>query len=63
MSKPKDCYRDEGDCIEGDSIYIQCQDPQQWKLFRKSGQHRGRKCKAKKDAKAIILRSYTNIRK
>jgi len=61
--KFKNCLRNIGDCIEGDILYIECQDPEKWKIFRKSGQHRGHKCKAKKGAKAIILRSYTNIKK
>jgi hypothetical protein len=59
----KNCRRKPNDCIEGDQIYIQCQQPGKWQLFKKSEQHRGHKCKAKKDAKAIILRSYTNIKK
>jgi len=58
----KDCRREEGACIEGDTIYVQCQKPGKWTLFRKSEQHRGSHCKADKDAKAVLLKKYTNIR-
>ncbi|RLB35555.1 MAG: hypothetical protein DRH20_10905 [Deltaproteobacteria bacterium] len=59
--KFKNCSRKPYDCIEGDHIYIQCNAPGKWKVFRKSGQHKGQACDAKKDAKAILLKSYTNI--
>ena len=65
MTKPtntkKECQQDPGDCIEGHSIHIQCQKPQKnWTMFRKSGQHRGWQCKARKDAKATLLKKYVN---
>jgi len=60
--EPKPCLRDLGDCIEGDSIYVECRKKGKWKLFRMSGQDKGVKCTAKKNAKAIILREYTNIK-
>jgi hypothetical protein len=58
----KNCLRNANDCIVGDSIYIVCQKPQNWALITKSSQHKGQCCTAKKDAKAIILRSYTNVK-
>lgn len=62
MKKKTPCYRKEGDCVEGDSIYVQCQSPGNWRLFRKSEQHRGWTSKAKKGAKAILLKSFTNVK-
>lgn len=61
--KFKNCMQKPDDCIEGDSIYVQCQKPGPWRLIRKSTQHRGQNCTARKDAKAIILRSYKNVKK
>lgn len=57
-----DCYREKGSCIEGDGIYIECRSPDDWRLFRMSNTHQGQYCKATKNAKAIILKPYTNIR-
>jgi len=60
----KKCYRNVGDCIEGDSIRVECQKPgKKWKLFQKSNQHRGMRCVVKKDAKAIIIKQYKNLQK
>jgi hypothetical protein len=56
-------YRNEGDSIAGDQIYVVCMKPDQWKLIQRSGQHKGSCCVAKKDAKARILKAYTNIKK
>jgi phage protein U len=56
-------YRQEGDSIAGDQIRVSCMKPEQWILFQKSGQHKGSYCIAKKDAKAKILKAYTNIKK
>ena len=55
------CLRKQGDCIEGDKLYIQCRKPGQWKKFRMTEQHQGHKCKAEKNASARILKKYTNI--
>ena len=63
MMEFKNYHRKAGSCIEGDKIYVQCNQPKKWKVFPKSQQHRGSFCKAEKDAKAIILRTYTNIKK
>ncbi len=60
--EPKPCLRAPGDCIEGDSIYVECRKKGKWKLFRMSGQHQGVQCTAKTNAKAVILRKYTNIK-
>jgi len=63
MKKKKECYRNVGDCIEGHSIRVESQKQSRWKLFQKSKQHRAKRCVIKKDAKATILKSYTNIQK
>ena len=57
------CYRNVGDCIVGDQIYVECRKPDKWKLIRRTGQHQGSVCTVKKDAKATILKAYTNIQK
>jgi hypothetical protein len=58
-----ECYRNVGDCIAGDQIRVECRTPGKWKLYRRTGQHQGSVCIVKKDAKATILKSYTNIQK
>jgi len=64
MKNKKNCCRNVGDCIEGDSIRIECQKPdKQWRLFQKSKQHRAMRCIVKKDAKATIIKSYKNLQK
>jgi len=63
MKKAKDCYREPDDCVEGDSIYVECRKPGNWGGFRMSGKHRGYSCKAQKNARGILLRSYTNIKR
>ena len=62
MKENKPCHREVGDCIEGHSIYVVCQKPSVWTLIRKSGQHRGWECTARKGAKAKLLKKYTNIK-
>lgn len=57
----KDCCHNPGDCLEAFSIYVQCQKTGKWSLIRKSDQHRGNACTIRKDAKAIILKRYTNV--
>lgn len=57
------CYRNAGDCIEGDQIYVRAMKPGKWVLIRKSNQHNAMKCIAKKDAKAELIRAYTNVKK
>ena len=58
----KPCYRKEYDCIEGDAIRIECRKPRKWKKFNMSGTHKGSACTAYKNAKATILKSYTNVK-
>ena len=57
------CYRNVGDSVAGDLIRVECRKPGDWKLYRRTGQHQGHFYTAKKDAKATILKSYTNIQK
>jgi len=59
--KKKGCYRNVGDCIEGYSIRVVSQKQGKWKLLQKSNQHKGRFCVVRKDAKATLLKSYTNL--
>ena len=54
--------RNRGDKLAGDQIVVTCQKPDVWKEIRKSGQHRGHRTVARKDAKAVIEKGYTNIR-
>ena len=61
--KKKVCYRNVGDCIEGDSIRVESRIQTQWKLFRMTNTHQGKRCVIKKNAKATIIRSFTNIQK
>jgi len=61
--KKKTCYRNIGDCIEGDSIRVESQIQKQWRLVQKSKQHKAKRCIIKKDAKATIIKSYTNLQK
>jgi hypothetical protein len=63
MKKKTPCYRNVGACIEGDPIRVKCQAKGKWKMIQKSNQHRGSYCIIKKDAKATILKSYTNLQK
>jgi len=58
----KNCRRTEEDCIEGDQLLIVCRDPKDWRLDRITKSHKGQYCIARKNAKAKVLRSYTNIR-
>ena len=57
------CERKEGACIEGDKIRVQCMKSGKWKVASRSHQHKGHFCVAEKDAKAFILKSYTNIKR
>jgi hypothetical protein len=62
QAKLKDCVHDKNACIEGDSIYVECRKiPTKWDLMQMSGQHKGSCATIKKNAKAIILKSYTNV--
>jgi hypothetical protein len=63
MTSFRDCRREVDACIEGDTIYAECRKPDKWLLIRKSGQHKGMCGTFRKDAKAIILKSYTNVKK
>ncbi len=63
MTKFKKCSTSLNACIEGESIYIECRKPGKWQLFRMSKGHRGSKCTAKKNVRAIILRERTNTTK
>ena len=59
----KNCLQNKNDCIAGDTIYIECQKPnKKWTLITKSNQHKGSSCTARRDAKAVILKSYTNVK-
>lgn len=61
--KQQRLFREEGDAIQGDRIYVRCQKYTDWKLFTKSDQHRGSNCILKKDAYAKIEKAFTNIQK
>ena len=55
-------YRNEGDTISGDAIRVECRDPGKWQLFQMSGKHKGSHCLARKNAKAVIIKCYTNVK-
>lgn len=58
----RNCVRDKNACIEGDSIYVECRKPpKKWILKQMSGRHKGSSATINKNAKAIILKSYTNV--
>gem|GEM_PF-2149538 len=58
--EPKPCLREPNNCVEGDQLYIECKKKGRWELIQKSGQHKGSSCTVKKNAKAIVLRKFTN---
>ncbi|KKK78154.1 hypothetical protein LCGC14_2846390 [marine sediment metagenome] len=58
----KNCRRAEEDCIAGDQLLIVCMKPKDWQLDRITKSHRGKYCIARKNAKAKVLRSYTNVK-
>jgi hypothetical protein len=60
--KKKSCLQEVGDCVQGDSVRVECRKPADWKLFRMTEQHKGWRCVAKKNAKATILKKYTNVK-
>lgn len=55
-------YYNKGDTIRGDSIRIECRDHGKWNLFQMSSQHKGSVCVARKNAKATIMKTYTNVK-
>lgn len=61
QNKAKPCLREPDDCVQGDRLHIQCRKPGKWKLFQMSGDHKGKRCKVEKNAKAKVLKKYTNI--
>lgn len=62
FSEKDECMRKEGDCIEGDLIRIECRQPGKWELFRMSNKHRGMRCICRKNARAILLQGYVNVK-
>jgi hypothetical protein len=53
-----------GDSISGDSLRVECRKPpQRWSTFRMSEQHHGYVAHARMNARAIVERGYTNVRK
>ena len=54
-------HTEKGDSIAGDHIRVTCRKKGAWTEIRKSGQHNGHQCEAKKDAKAEIVKAYTNV--
>lgn len=55
-------FRNVGDCIEGDQILISCRTPSKWKVYRRTKQDHASYCIAKKGARAIIEKTFTNIK-
>jgi len=59
----KKVFRDVGNTIVGDSIYVECRKYTKWQIFQMSGQHKGSCCRIEKNAKAKILKAHTNVKK
>jgi len=56
-------YREEGTLIEGDRILVLCRKkPESWTSVRGSHSHNYFKAFARKNALALLEKSYTNIR-
>lgn len=52
-----------GDSIKGDAIRVEGRKFSRLPLFQMSKQHKGSYCLVEKNAKAIILKAYTNVKK
>lgn len=54
--------RNPGDKVLGDSLLVTCRKQKGWTTGEPTGQHNRWSTVAKKDAVAIVLSGYTNIR-
>lgn len=57
-----DCYQEVNDCVKGDKLRIVCRKKNNWKKRRHTGQHNAQVCVVEKNAKATIVRAYTNVK-
>ena len=60
--KEHNVHREMGDAIEGDQILIECRKPSQWKTTRGSEQHHYFTATAGKNAYAVLMRRFTNVK-
>jgi hypothetical protein len=56
-------YTNPGDSIRGDAIRVEGRKFSRLILFQMSKQHKGTCCTVEKNAKATILKAYTNVKK
>ena len=56
-------FREIGDAIEGDQILVECRKPaKNWSTVRGSEQHHYYATALKKNAFAVIVKAFTNVR-
>ena len=55
-------HREQGDAIEGDQILIECRKPGKWQTIRGSEQHHYFTTAASKNAYAVLIRRFTNVK-
>ena len=62
MIKEYVVYREAGSAIEGDQILIECRKPVKWQTLRGSEQHHYFTTAASKNAYAVLIRRFTNVK-
>lgn len=61
---PEAVSRSEGHSLRGDKILVTCRKPGKWSTATTpTGQHNRYETVASKDAEAILLTAYTNVRR
>lgn len=60
--KQHNVRREQGDALAGDQILIECRKPGKWQTVRGSEQHHYFTTIASKNAYAVIVRRFTNVK-
>jgi hypothetical protein len=55
-------HRESGDAIEGDQVLVECRKPGKWQTVRGSEQHHYFITAASKNAYAVLIRRFTNVK-
>lgn len=55
-------HSDPGDAIQGDQILVECRKPGKWQTIRGSEQHHYFTTVASKNAYAVLVRRFTNVK-
>ncbi len=55
-------HYDLGHALSGDQIVVQCRKPSDWKTVRGSEQHNYFRATAKKNAYAVLIQKFTNVK-